>query len=1272
MDPDRAMRMVNQFGITGVTSAQLMGIGTHGELLIDLYGAAGTPYAPITLYTWRPTSDYPDPDLQTVPGGMLVVSGDGLTCTEFRYLNPQYSAYWSGSPSPAGSGYVAYRSKSPSAGRTDYERPVLCAMTLALPIAPPPQINLTAIHYLPFSWRNRFGDVIAFNHKPNGGSGNGVDYDATWTRNGGSPLASIQVRLQGMPAVSAVPALNTGGGVNSQANPGGRIQVSYPGTTTSTYSLDSYVTYGTYVDMTGICGWGGVWTKPWDAFRRHLQPYRLTVDNTGEYVQFDYAVACSDPINMFIPVTLKSLTFPNRKQTFTWQPYKYRRPPAVMAYLIDPVLTDIYTAGGVSLVADQDLTMGGQTRTTSYERVVPIPDSSRPSGPFWTSTAFWVAVTHPDGHVITTRFAEPINGTQISLSTPSNNYQSLAHLKHQPVDERTYSPGMDWRSDLTAVPGQSTAYRVTQFGAPLVGTPGTPDGEASRFAVGSNWVNPYWNFVTAYSPAATLGNAPYSTRQETWEKDGPNWAVRHRIESRGDWDASGGGWKTQTLTADFGDSPLIRTISRSYESDWANWFLGRKLSEQKPGQPAVNFTYNADNSLHQATVNQGGTPEVDTSYVYTGGLPDPTSVTQTSSNLALSGQYGISHEFDTYGLVNKITPLGVNWSVEEIHDSFGRPTQQTGANSETTSIQWDAVGRLSSVQVVPEVSTEITYPDLLTAVVTHGAQQMTYHYNGFGELVKTDRQGGSQTFQYDYEGRKLLESVWGGTSGTQYQYDNQGRVGTVTDPNGEVVHYYYEGPKKRVVHGGIETQFIYDGLGQLAGVTDALGQGTSYYYDQAGRVTKVTQAGTSGTQVRNWAYNGMGWLYQLTQPESGTTTYSDFTIHGKAQTTDYNGRSVTTNYDSLGRATSIISADGTVNFGLAYDELGHGSSNGKLTTATEMIRGVTRSLHYRGLNGRLSDLNYTIDGLPPFTQGIGYDANNYGFIASRTYPDGSTQSFTYDEAKGLPNWTGFGGSNLASLFYDPIHWGLTNITYANNAFSTYGYDSDQVRLKTMSHVIPSAFTKTWTYTYDSAGRMTNDTEDWFFYDALGRLTTAYVRDPWDTSSGHENHGVMQQFAYDSFGNRTGLNSKMVLNWAAGATPPDVNQATTDTTSKAQTYTFNPLDAALSGNNQLPAYASNGAATGAQYDLQGNLTGLYKLIGDSTQALSMTYDALGRVKTMSDSILNTTEVYTYDDQGLRVMVEVYQGPVAIQNLQKKKYQIYNEARQLTSEYELEAE
>lgn len=525
---------------------------------------------------------------------------------------------------------------------------------------------------------------------------------------------------------------------------------------------------------------------------------------------------------------------------------------------------------------------------------------------------------------------------------------------------------------------------------------------------------------------------------------------------------------------------------------------------------------------------------------------------------------------------------------------------------------------------------------------------------------------------------------------THYTYDAQGRLMKVRDPNGVITTTAYTpgafGTRKTVTRGeGADasvTHFEADGFGRLRAAINESEQGpllTSYTYDLADRIKQVDQwssasilngawVGSGQRQVRSWAYNPMGWLQQLTQPESGTTTYSDFDVAGRPWRTNYNGRIVDSTFDPLGRVLSIKAQDGTVDQSFTYDEAGRGASKGKLTSARSGQ--VHRDLFYSGLNGRLSHIERKIDGFT-FKQEINYDT--YGNVSTRRYPShvspenlGVSQVLSYDNPRGMPESSGYG--TVVSLFdYDPVHWGLVQANTplgTSTAQTRYSYAEDQKRLIALSHgaiVRPGAQEiplPSWAYVYDDQGRLLRDGEDRYTYDRLGRIKTALVRDPVGTQP------IFQSFDYDAFGNRIQASTGSVTNWVPGNPEPaslSVSPSVrTGLTNQVANIQFSAARPELL-KNQLPSTTIQGYPTGAAYDPQGNLIQVFPRVGASGEAISMSYDALGRVSSMAygPSATRKAEQYLYDDEGLRI--RVWDGSTY-------RYNIYNEARQLIAQFE----
>jgi RHS repeat-associated protein len=901
-----------------------------------------------------------------------------------------------------------------------------------------------------------------------------------------------------------------------------------------------------------------------------------------------------------------------------------------------------------------------------------------------------------------------------------------------------------------------------------------------------------WDVRSAANPYATSSSLPVATRTRVWDV---NNQVMTTEETYG-WDATNrshaktGHW-TSTSQSGLGsidylsrdelsvqgitalDPPAItssHTTARGLASDFESWIWGQVPSENTTifdqsqglalGQPQpyvappVSRTYDDLNRVKEITHGAAGGTTTTVTFTFQDsgsagaqgqlGSAVLKGITGTTP-LALSGQVGASYGYDGNGFMNLIHPTG-GWDLQQTQDALGYAKDQTDANGLTTTLQWDAAGRLTGVQPpTTEVGTTVNIDaDSLGFVVRRGSEASRVRFNAFGEMVLVQRSLGTasdgsdnwsshKAFAYDPGGRKLGETIWlpgpgdetewknpnltmpftikvvveGGywdteidevsgkvhTSwvppvygqevlpklydGNSWTFDGQGRLIGTLDPNKIPTKTVY-GIRTRTVTrgsgtgdgGAASTTFTSDSQGRLIGVVDALGRSTDYRYDPMGRIVSVAQySETDKAQVRTWEYNNLGWLTAITQPESGRTEYADFTVQGKPRLTRYgvvNGtpaKTTTTYYDVLGRVIGLNASDFSTSQSFTYDDPTKGLTKGKLTQAT--ADGVSRSMEYSGLNGRLSKLTRAVDGLS-FVQTFDYNA--YGVLSSRTFPGRTTpgapgikQAIGLDANRQMPSSASYNGATLVSMAYDPTSWALSNIAYqgavvGGNAF--FGYDTDQARLKSM--VLGTTWTdpatgapwqKAWNYDYDSRGNLTSDGEDRYVCDLLDRLKDAAVRNPFGTA----NAGIHQSYSYDAFGNRQSLRTEDIT-WTSPAA-----YTVGAVSSIAGTYQFAAGDAALTNFNRLPANTATGVPTGASYDSLGNLLTIYKKVGDNTQAVTLTYDALGRVRTMTDAKRGARETYLHDDEGLRMRVsDSLTGTIT--------YNIYNEARQLVAQFQ----
>jgi YD repeat-containing protein len=1226
-------------------------IGSNDELVLGLVD----PTFPVV--TVNDLHDTNNPVAWELPGRILVVRGD--IAFEYTYVNPVYNTQYVPLP----------RTHNAPTGRS-FE-------------------TLRYGHYLINRVLNRFGESLVFDHYQGTPSRcNGVDYTVTW-KSGFTTLESLSVKVLSTvetptspvsvlldPGLSGIPIAKT------------TIEVSYPGTAQGSYQVEAYPAGGGTAglrrpDLYPADAWFTYQDGPWDSFRMNLQPVKVLEVGTGATVTFRYGagpvINYVDPLTgasaSHTPTVLAGVDFPGRTVDLTWNTYFWRENLYKSDYggfIPAGPLGRPSTFAGVSRIKDRDTTTN-VLRETLHIRVVPVPEFN---GWGWASTTFYDAIKHPDGsttvHYFTEPLAQPAGGAVgDDPLKPDEQIQTLGFLKHSIRETRHYPIGADWQSDITVPATASSAHTVELYDR--------------------------WDLRRAGNATGSVlaGSVPYPTRTRAWSKDTGAWTW----QERNIWDVTHGGWKADTART-YSNGPVLatawrslaaastpttptdapaseplfdRSVTRVLNSDFSNWFLGRTTEEVAAGKPKVTTAFMARNLVQSVSVGPDAT-KVTTVFTYTGLLPK----TVTVSGTAGTGIVGIDeYRYDNHGFMTYIRQKGVTWSASQTNDDFGRPTTQTDPNGRTTSIVRDAVGRLTALNPqFGDTPTTIQYDaDQRGFTVTRGEEKSSQRYNGFGELVLASRWNGSawshKRFEYDAAGRKLKETVWlpgqgsetestSGVNATTFSYDTRGRLNGTVDPNGVATTITYAGLSRTstVAPGTPDakaTTFTSDALGRLVEVKDALNQVTKYKYDDpADRILEVKQTdpATGVEQIRSWGYNGLGWLTSLVQPESGTTTYANFHITGKPGTTTSAGLPVTTTYDALGRPLSVSGSG--LNQTFAYDQSGHGYANGKLTSSSDTA--VKLDWTYGDPAGRLSRLATSIQRsggssgyYPDYVQIYTYDS--YGRRISATV-DGRQFQTTFDDATGLPQAVRYSGAGLLNQTLgsvtqvDPASWMPKSISYAFTGASTLlDYRPDQTSLWTQAHYVdgnPSPL-RQWIYTYDNAGRLKGDGEDSYTYDLLDRLSTATVKR-------RDGSTLTQAFTYDAFGNQ-----------ASSLTSP-VPQ---DLQGLINNFTFSAADRNTpeAKRNQIPPMAS-GVPTGAQYDPQGNLTRIYaQATSSAAQEVVLTYDALGRVVSLSRPG-GVVEYYAYTPDGLRSRIEIWENNV----LKTVKHRIYNDQRQLVSEYE----
>ena len=598
-------------------------------------------------------------------------------------------------------------------------------------------------------------------------------------------------------------------------------------------------------------------------------------------------------------------------------------------------------------------------------------------------------------------------------------------------------------------------------------------------------------------------------------------------------------------------------------------------------------------------------------------------------------------EYDTQG--NRIRTTNALGHVTEImaHDAHGRPLTLVDPNGITTTLSYDARGRLRSRTTAGATST-FNYDGVgnLTRMTLPNGAYLDYGYDAAHRLIAVaDNLGHRIEYTLDAQGNRTAENVYDSTNTlrrTQSRVYNQlGRLIEAIGAQAQTTAYGYDGngnpisvtdPLNRL------TTQAFDALDRLIRTTDSLNGETAYTYDGQDNLTSVTDPmGLTTTYV----YDGLGNLIQQQSPDTGTTTYTYDATGNRLTQTNARGVTTTYTYDALNRPTSVQYPDSTLDVSYSYDQGTHGvgrltglidaggdttyeyDARGNRITVLRSINGVSfmtlyaydladnliqitypsgRTVDYgRDAAGRITSVTTTFDGI---TQTVADNINYlpFGPIESLTYGNSLTLSNTYDLDYRLSD-TVTGTIQALSYIHDAVS-NITGITDLNDSSRTqnFGYD-DLDRLITASGVYGNLG-----YSYDAVGNRLNSTlgldTDTYTYDTLSHRLL-------DISGPHA-----RSFAYDAAGNTT----------QAGGT----------------TFTFD-------ASNRLSQTNTGGQA--ATYTYNGQGARVLKTLGGETTVFH--YDLSGQLLAEADAEGHPLREYLYlDDQRLAMVAGMFQPSTSI--------------------------
>ncbi|KEO81190.1 hypothetical protein EL26_22300 [Tumebacillus flagellatus] len=628
---------------------------------------------------------------------------------------------------------------------------------------------------------------------------------------------------------------------------------------------------------------------------------------------------------------------------------------------------------------------------------------------------------------------------------------------------------------------------------------------------------------------------------------------------------------------------------------------------------------------------------------------------------------------DVDGVKSKLT------ETYEYDTALGKMTKSTDGRSNSTTYQYDILGRLKK-QTNPDLSTvTLTYDDLNnniemvnetglktrirwnqlgqkagTDVFQNGAYQTTVAnaYDSYGRLVSTEDANHNITqTAYDLYGRPELVTL-PDRNAFRYTYDDVAHTKTTIDPEQNKFRETYDKQDRltkkellKATDAVLLTQNSYDWAGNLVSVTDANQRTTKYQYDALKQLTAVTDASNTTT---NYSYDVLGHMTLLTYADNSTVQKKYDEAGRLLQQTDSLGQVQKYYYDANGNLIRQVDRNGKTT------TLTYNSRNQLMTKTPDAATSTTPILYEYDLSGRRTKMTDE-------TGTTSYSYNAVGKLDTVTYPDAKTLKYTYDangnvvtlqEPFGKTITNDIDNRNrLQDVKIGPAsatpevqytykkNGAVATLQLQNGMTTSYDYNEFNFVKSEVQKKADSTVTSTFAYTYDLNNNQTSKTENAaqynFGYDALNRISTSSQ--------------FNEAYTYDSRGNRqTQQSDKLNLPSLNVYEYDGYNQLKKVTTpeGKVVTYKYN-------GDGLMTERTENGVTTRYYYD--GSNIIAEATVTNGTSSLKARYyrgqagqlisredangtkafyslNGHGDVTELRDSTGNVLNTYTYDIWG----------------------------------------
>jgi RHS repeat-associated protein len=519
--------------------------------------------------------------------------------------------------------------------------------------------------------------------------------------------------------------------------------------------------------------------------------------------------------------------------------------------------------------------------------------------------------------------------------------------------------------------------------------------------------------------------------------------------------------------------------------------VGNLIATKDSFGNVTQYAYDADKRLIQTTYPDGSTEK--RTYDLAGEL---VAVTDALGNTT-------RYVYDADGRqIQTIDALGGVASTQ--YDAAGRKVATTDPLGQTTRYQYDANGRQIAT-IAPDGSIARSVYDAdgrLVQTIDAAGNVTAYGYDPAGNLVSvTDAFGNVTTYQYGDQNQKVATTDANGNV-TRYSYDAQGHLVQTTLPDGETSSSTYDssGNLASTTNGNGQTiQYGYDLRGQQTSLTLPDGSQETYTYTSDGLLSSVTDA--SGTTT--YDYDPLTrFLVRVTEPDGRYIRYAYDANGNRTLMADSMGAGQPEDatqyaYDALGRLVQVTDPQGGVTT-YTYD------ADGNLTTTT-LPNGVTETDTYDAQNRLVAIVDKNAAGatISSFTYTL--DAN--GNRTREDEVDGSYVLYTYDALNRVTSEEHFSSGGILTAAETYTYDALGNVTARSGTLlgdAAFTYNGD-------NQLVIGAGS---TYAYDGAGNLVSVTDSTgnvtrYNYDAQGRLASEQAPDGTITTYTYDYQGVRQ-------------------------------------------------------------------------------------------------------------------------------------------------------------------